>query len=204
MHNRCPVALNLAASAQEAEDKQRKEQEAADLEDEAAKRRQRVSLWQEQRRAAQQAEEAEQKKREATAEMWTLDDDMENEFGQVSGRAAAAQDFTEGSGEVDPLDAFMAENDKTIVDAAAGEDDEIDPLDAFMAAEIAPAVRRDMAATTTGTPQAVASTADAQALVKVEDGADVKPEANVLQVCISVLPSTLQCNPQQCFCVTAS
>ena len=195
MHNRDPVALNLAASAQEAEEQQRKEQEAADLEDEAAKRRQRVSLWQEQRRAAQQAEEAEQKKREATAEMWTLEDDMENEFGQVSGRAAAAQDFTEGSGEVDPLDAFMAENDKTL-DAAAGDHDEIDPLDAFMAAEIAPAVRRDMAATTTGTPQAVASTADAQALVKVEDGADVKPNANVLQVCISVLTSTKQYNSQ--------
>lgn len=64
-------------------DKQMKEKEAADLDDDAAKRRQRVALWQEQRRAAEQAEEAERKKREEAAETWTLDDDIENEFGQV-------------------------------------------------------------------------------------------------------------------------
>lgn len=66
------------------QDKQRKQQEVADLEDEAAKRRQRVALWQEQRRAAQQAEEAEAQKQEEAAESWTLEDDFDNEFGQVA------------------------------------------------------------------------------------------------------------------------
>lgn len=64
-------------------DKQQKEKEVADLDEDAAKRRQRVALWQEQRRAAEQAEDAERKKREEAAEAWTLDDDMENELGQV-------------------------------------------------------------------------------------------------------------------------
>ena len=59
--------------------------DAAELDEDAAKRRQRVALWQEQRRAAEQAEDAERKKREeaAPAEAWTLEDDMENELGQV-------------------------------------------------------------------------------------------------------------------------
>ena len=65
-------------------DKQQKEREAADLDEDAAKRRQRVALWQEQRRAAEQAEDAERKKQEVAAETWTLEDDMENELGQVS------------------------------------------------------------------------------------------------------------------------
>ena len=58
----------------------------ADLDEEAAKRRQRVALWQEQRRAAEQAEDAERKKQEeaAPAEAWTLEDDIENELGQVT------------------------------------------------------------------------------------------------------------------------
>lgn len=69
---------------------------------------------------------------------------------QATDRGAAAQDFAEGSGEVDPLDAFMAENDKQIdVGAEGGGEEEIDPLDAFMAG-IAPTVRQDMAATTEG------------------------------------------------------
>lgn len=80
---------------------------------------------------------------------------------QVTDRAAAAQDFAEGSGEVDPLDAFMEHNDQAL---AAGE--EVDPLDAFMANEIAPAVRRD-------------ATADAAAEVKVKDSEDVKPAVQV-------------------------
>ena len=122
----------------------RKEQEAvaaaADLEDAAAQRRQQVSLWQEQRRAAQQAEEAERRQREAAAELWTLEDDLENEFLLVSGRAAAAlaQDFT-GSGEVEPLAAVVAEASvKETLDAAGDDNDEIDSLDAYMASEIAP------------------------------------------------------------------
>ena len=68
---------------QELANKQKKEKEVADLDEDAAKRRQRVALWQEQRRAAEQAEDAERKKREEAAETWTLEDDMENEFGQV-------------------------------------------------------------------------------------------------------------------------
>ena len=67
----------------ETNQKEQKEKEAADLDEDAAKRRQRVALWQEQRRAAEQAEEAERKRREEAAETWTLDDDMENELGQV-------------------------------------------------------------------------------------------------------------------------
>lgn len=63
--------------------KQRRDQEVAELDDEAAKRRQRVALWQEQRRAAQQAEEAEAQKQEEAAEAWTLDDDIDGEYGQV-------------------------------------------------------------------------------------------------------------------------
>ena len=64
---------------------QAREQAAADLDEEAAKRRQRVALWQEQRRAAEQAEDAQRKKEEEAApvEAWTLEDDMENELGQV-------------------------------------------------------------------------------------------------------------------------
>ena len=88
---------------------------------------------------------------------------MENEFLQVSGRAraAAAQDFPGGSASsadhVDPLDAFRDENELTLDAAAGGEAEaEVDTLHAFMA-EIAPAVRRDLAAATTAT------TADAQA-----------------------------------------
>ena len=62
-----------------------REQAAAELDEEAAKRRQRVALWQEQRRAAEQAEDAERKRQEEAApvETWTLEDDIENELGQV-------------------------------------------------------------------------------------------------------------------------
>ena len=89
---------------------------------------------------------------------------------QVADRAAA-QDLAEGSGEVDPLDAFMAENDR-----ALGPEDEIDPLDAFMANEVAPAVRQEPAETTS--PAAV----DAKAEVKVEDNEDIKPGVLAPQV----------------------
>lgn len=91
---------------------------------------------------------------------------------QVTNRAAQAQDFAEGSGEVDPLDAFMAQNDATIA-----EGEEIDPLDAFMANEIAPAVRA-RATEAAGEPS---SAPDAKAEVKVEDIADVKPTGPTLQ-----------------------
>ena len=65
---------------------------------------------------------------------------------QAADRGAAAQDFVEGSGEVDPLDAFMAENEQKLGGGHGGEEEEIDPLDAFMA-DLAPTVRQDMAAT---------------------------------------------------------
>jgi len=59
----------------------------------------------------------------------------------------------EGGDEIDPLDAFMAENDG-VAAAAMGaaqqpaaapddEDDDVDPLDAFMAAEVLPAVKQE-------------------------------------------------------------
>ena len=67
------------------QEKQRRDQEAAELDDEAARRRQRVALWQEQRRAAQQAEEAEAQAKAAqeAGESWTLEDDFENDYQQV-------------------------------------------------------------------------------------------------------------------------
>ena len=77
----------------------------------------------------------------------------------MADRANAAQDLAEGSGEVDPLDAFMNENDKAL-DAARESEEEIDPLDAFMAQEIAPIVRQ-----TLPTAQSV----------KVEATEDIKP-----------------------------
>jgi hypothetical protein len=88
---------------------------------------------------------------------------------QVQDRAAAAQDFAEGSGEVDPLDAFMAQNDAAI----AGDDEEIDPLDAFMA-DLAPTVRRDMTYTPVIQPVVLTTTVP---VLKLEagDASDVKP-----------------------------
>ena len=120
--------------------------------------------------AAQAPQQAEQQRHEAAAETWTLEDDTAKEFLRVSGRAAAALDATEGTGEDNPLDAFLAEPGETL-DAAAppvGDKDD-DPLDAYMA-EIAPAVR--------------------QALAAAKSGNSIKPDENVLQVCISGLPST--------------
>ncbi len=81
---------------------------------------------------------------------------------QAADRGAAAQDFVEGSGEIDPLDAFMAENEQQV--EAAEAEEEVDPLDAFMA-ELAPTVRKDMA----GTAQTAA--ANGPVAIKVEDGA---------------------------------
>ena len=62
----------------------------------------------------------------------------------------------EGGDEIDPLDAFMAENDGAAAAAisaaqpaaaatqqAADDDEEADPLDAFMAAEVLPAVKQE-------------------------------------------------------------
>ena len=86
---------------------------------------------------------------------------------QATDRGAAAQDFAEGTGEVDPLDAFMAQNEKQMEEDA----EEVDPLDAFMAG-IAPTVRQDMAATT------VNETSNGPT-VKIEDGQDVKPTTQV-------------------------
>lgn len=95
---------------------------------------------------------------------------------QVQDRSAAAQDFAEGSGEVDPLDAYMAENDAAI--EAAGE--EVDPLDAFMA-DLAPTVRRDMTATPApGTPAPLATAGTQKS--EAEDAADVKGGFQVRRV----------------------
>ena len=60
-------------------------------------------------------------------------------------------DMEEGGDEIDPLDAFMAENDGAAAAAISAaqpaaqddDDDDVDPLDAFMAAEVLPAVKRE-------------------------------------------------------------
>ena len=78
---------------------------------------------------------------------------------QATDRGAAAQDFAEGSGEIDPLDAFMAENEQQI---GGAEEEEIDPLDAFMA-DLAPTVRQDMAQTQT-------QNTNGPVTIKTEDG----------------------------------
>ena len=61
-------------------------------------------------------------------------------------------DMEEGGDEIDPLDAFMAENDGAAAAAIGAaqqaavpddEDDDVDPLDAFMAAEVLPAVKQE-------------------------------------------------------------
>ena len=88
---------------------------------------------------------------------------------QATDRGAAAQDFVEGSGEIDPLDAFMAENEQQI--AGGEEEEEIDPLDAFMA-ELAPTVRQDMAGTQN-------KPANGPVAIKTEDDA-AQP---IMQVC---------------------
>lgn len=94
----------------------------------------------------------------------------------MANRATAAQDLAEGSGEVDPLDAFMAENDRALEPAAGEDGEEIDPLDAFMAAEVAPAVRQDM------------QTAQS---IKVEAAQDVKPDVKACSLHTCTLASTL-------------
>ncbi len=94
---------------------------------------------------------------------------------QVQDRAAAAQDFAEGSGEVDPLDAYMAENNATIA-----EDEEVDPLDAFMA-DLAPKVRQDMAAAPPAQPAAAPTSAQGRV---VEDASDVKPPTSEVRATV--------------------
>lgn len=83
---------------------------------------------------------------------------------QVADRATAAQDTAEGSGEVDPLDAFMDDNERALADGGANDGEEVDPLDAFMAAEIAPAVRQGLQTAQSG---------------KIDDAEDVKPNVQV-------------------------
>ena len=99
---------------------------------------------------------------------------------QATDRGAAAQDFAEGSGEIDPLDAFMAENEQQI--GGGEEEEEVDPLDAFMA-DLAPTVRQDMAATqnkTTNGPVLIKTEdGDAQAIIQV---CPLSDEANFMEV----------------------
>ena len=59
-------------------------------------------------------------------------------------------DMEEGGDEIDPLDAFMAENDGAAAaaigaaqQAAPDEEEDVDPLDAFMAAEVLPSVKQE-------------------------------------------------------------
>jgi hypothetical protein len=68
-------------------------------------------------------------------------------------------DMEEGGDEIDPLDAFMAENEGAAAAAISAaqqaaeatvqqdEAEEIDPLDVFMAAEVLPAVKQEPEAT---------------------------------------------------------
>lgn len=93
--------------------------------------------------AAQQQEEDEDQKG------WNLEDeaDFDEEEGQGAAqpadtqpKAEEAMDMEEGGDEIDPLDAFMADNEAKVAPVNTGatgtavkeEEDEVDPLDAFM------------------------------------------------------------------------
>ncbi|KAK9809677.1 hypothetical protein WJX73_003655 [Symbiochloris irregularis] len=131
--------------------KQRREKENAELDDEVTRRRKRIETWQaEQRRKAEEAAAAAvaaSQPAEAaalTAEdhdaadgvgQWTLEDDAVDDDDPQPAVAADADAPEEGTDEVDPLDAFMADNDAQAAAAMpqpAVKDEEVDPLDAFM------------------------------------------------------------------------
>lgn len=66
------------------------------------------------------------------------------------GANGEAKPMEEDEDDVDPLDAFMSQNDahaiqliKQAEEKAKEEEEEIDPLDAFMAAEVLPAVTQN-------------------------------------------------------------
>ncbi|BDA49746.1 DEAD-box ATP-dependent RNA helicase 42 [Coccomyxa sp. Obi] len=133
--------------------KAKQEEEQAALDDEAERRRKRVQAWQEQK-AKQMAEEEEAAKAAAEeAVKWTFSDDESDEEDTAAGGVGAngeAKPMEEDEDEVDPLDAFMSQNDahatqliKQAEEKAKEEEEEIDPLDAFMAAEVLPAVTQN-------------------------------------------------------------
>lgn len=98
-------------------------------------------------------------------------------------------DMEEGGDEIDPLDAFMAENDGAAAAAIGAaeqaaapddEEDDVDPLDAFMAAEVMPAVKQEPGSVPAAAPgvekeqlRAAVPKAEAPAALPV----GVKPEA---------------------------
>lgn len=119
--------------------------------DDIDKRHQRALAWQKLQAEKQptQANDVAQKDDDDDDEKgWNLEDETgfdEDDEATPAAQAAAqpkqedAMDLAEGGDEIDPLDAFMAENDAQVEpvkmeeDAAAPqEEEEIDPLDAFM------------------------------------------------------------------------
>ncbi|KAL3155377.1 hypothetical protein ABBQ38_010937 [Trebouxia sp. C0009 RCD-2024] len=121
--------------------------------DDIDKRAQRALAWQK-LQADKQAAQATEAVKEAEEEAgWNLedeagfDDDEEEAEGQGQQPPAkpmaepqaeeGAMDLEEGGDEIDPLDAFMADNEVKVAPSgafllSAAEEDEIDPLDAFM------------------------------------------------------------------------
>lgn len=125
--------------------------------DDIDKRAQRALAWQKLQAEKQTTAAAEHAQQEEDKQKgWNLEDeaDFEDEDGDTGNdngsaalptpaaprqpKAEEAADMEEGGDEIDPLDAFMADNEasvapvKTEPAASAEEEDEVDPLDAFM------------------------------------------------------------------------
>ena len=109
-----------------------------------------LQAWQEQKAKTREDEETAAKAAAEIAGKWSLEDEEEDEQPAGTGAADGIDD------EIDPLDAFMAENTAQQASAvlrdeeqAAEEqaaphvgDEDVDPLDAFMAAEVEPVVQQ--------------------------------------------------------------
>ena len=117
--------------------------------DDIDKRAQRALAWQKLQAAKQTAPSMEPAEEEDDQKGWNLDDeagfDEDEEETQVQPATKQAKEeevmgMEEGGDEIDPLDAFMADNEAKVVPvkteaanvAVKEEEDEVDPLDAFM------------------------------------------------------------------------
>ncbi|KAK9806771.1 hypothetical protein WJX72_002237 [[Myrmecia] bisecta] len=141
--------------SKEARDEAQRAEDQAQLDDEIERRRKRIALWQEQRRVAEAA--AAKAQADGTddqqAGKWSFEDDDDEEDEPqpaVAVQQTANGDvaMAEAEDEVDPLDAFMADNatqaaPQVAANAAAAEGEaEVDPLDAFMASQVMPEMQR--------------------------------------------------------------
>lgn len=117
--------------------------------DDIDKRAQRALAWQKLQADKQTTQVTDTVKDDDDEKGWNLDDeagfDEEDEEDvptakpEADSKAEDAMDLEEGGDEIDPLDAFMADNDAKVAPikaeeqaAVQEEEDEIDPLDAFM------------------------------------------------------------------------